>query len=174
MLEAVIPGSDWSAVLTVVAASALLVWRRRNPEVVALAALAIIAIGETWADVWSSQAWPFLLLMVLVYTTAAELRGARAVRGLALLAAALLLATLRDEYDENVSDWAFVAIVGFAGPATVGWLLGGQLRLGKELGRRNAELEREREERAAARSPTSAPGSPASCTTSSRTRCRSW
>ena len=151
VLEVVVPADDdlAASVATIVVGSALLVWRRSHPEVVGLASLAVIAVGETWADVWSNQAWPFLIVMVLVYTTAAELEGRRAVRGLLLLALALVLGTIRDEYDEAVGDWAFVAIVGFAGPAIVGWLLGGQLRLGKELHERNAQLEREREERAA-------------------------
>jgi signal transduction histidine kinase len=151
LLEVSIPGGDDLpvAVLTVVAGSALVTWRRRNPEAVAVAVMVVVAIGELWAGVWSNQAWPFLTLMVLVYTVAAELRGTRMVRGVIVLGVAVTLLTLADEYDENVGDWAFVVIVCFAGPAIIGWLLGGQLRLGRELRVRNAELERQREERAA-------------------------
>jgi signal transduction histidine kinase len=151
VLEAVLSEDDASVVggiVTVLAASVLMAWRRRNPELVALGAFAVIVVGEAWANVWSSSAWPFVLSVVLVYTIAANRDGWQAVRGLGVLAAAMALATAIDDYDEAVSDWAFVGIVAFAGPAILGWLLGGQARLSRELERRNAQLDREREERA--------------------------
>jgi hypothetical protein len=140
------------------------------PALVVLFAAAIpltLAINET-----ETLFTPFLLVVIWAYSVGCLPEVRKALLGLAIIlvgVAGVSLSFADPVVGDFIFPWGFTTATWGAARA-----LQHRTRLSAELHEAALRAEEQREEPRPARSPTSAGGSRARCTTSSRTRCRSW
>ncbi len=143
-----------------------LAWRRAAPLLTMVVALAVLIAMDAAGNPLDA-AYIMAVLILAFYSVGAHLDRVPSVTG-CLLGLVLIGVLVAVEDGVGAGDFVFVATI-----VTAAWALAAALRTRAEqtteLQGRAARLEQEREMRAREPSPTSAPGSRASCTTSSRT-----
>jgi signal transduction histidine kinase len=118
--------------------------RRRFP--LASTLVLVAALTSEWLAFGSPEGFGVFVTLVLAgYSVAANSRRGRALVGLAALALAAAVWTIRDPTQTTVH--AHVSGMGWMLPVAIAWLLGAYMQ---ELRERASRAEREREERAAA------------------------
>ncbi|HEU4658658.1 MAG TPA: histidine kinase [Capillimicrobium sp.] len=145
-------GGDLLAARVVVALlGAGLILRRRAPVVSALVVFACyFATSQLDASISESLLLPFFALFVSVYSLGRYVAGWRlAVAALAVLGVAET-AVLVDDYDDDVGNLVFTALVLVGAPIMVGRAVAQRAELSRTLRVRAEQLERERSDRAEA------------------------
>lgn len=127
-----------------------LMFRRRAP----LASVAVVfgcyMTAQSLGAVSDSLLLPFFALFVSVYTLGRVESGRRLAFGAAYVLVVSQVAIMVDDYDDNLGNLLFTAIVLVAAPIMIGQAIAQRERLGEALRTRAGQLERERSDRAEA------------------------
>ena len=126
-------------------------------------------VGDELSD---NVVGPFFAVLLVTFTAGSVLEGRRLWLAGGIAIALAELSTAIDEFPDDVSSYLFTIALGVVAPMLFGQLMRNRTRLNRALREKAARLERERARRPTRRCSRSARGSPASCTTSSRTRSR--
>jgi hypothetical protein len=146
--------------------------RRRAPLAAVALSVSALPSGQIIGPALTDHvASPYFCVLLVSYTAGAMLEGARLAAACLAASAFGALAVAVDSRPDHVANYIFsVTLVG--APMLFGQLMRNRARLNRALREKAARAEEERARRAEAGRWRSARGSPASCTTSSRTRCR--
>lgn len=167
-------GYDLKSVPVLLGLCTALALRRRAPEKMLLL-VTLLGVAQLVLDIEAGPA--DFAMLVLIYTVAAD--GERWASRFGLIGGlcAGTLAQLR-WHEETAAGWVQEVVLTMVAtvPFILAWVLGDSVRTRRayfaQLEERAARLEREREAQSKVAVAGSAPGSPASCTTSSRTTSR--
>ena len=144
-------GLRWLAVVMALALAAALAIRRRSPIGAALFGVPFFLVYNQLPEAYiNALVSPFFAVLILVYGIGRHLDGRPLVLMTGYSIAIFVVSSSIDNFDEAPINYVLSALAIIFGPVLIGRVLRNRARMHEALRQKTAQLEHEREERAAA------------------------